>query len=104
MAMYTHMVVECCLVLLLLRVLLPSMRPSMLCNDGRLGDAFKGEGVGRVKAETKAEADGDGNVHAHGGRVPSHAAAARAVVLDAALNVVQRRETRRCTQDQHTPL
>jgi len=62
--------------------------------------------VGRVKAEMKAEADGDGNVHAHGGRVPSHAAAAaaRAVVLDAALNAVQRWETRRCTQDQHTPL
>ena len=46
--------------------------------------------MGRVKAEMKAEADGDGNVHAHGGRVPSRAAAAvRAVALDAALNAVQ---------------
>src|SRR5882762_9842013 len=97
MAMYTHMGVECRLVLLLLRALSPSMQPSMLCNDGRLGDVFKGEGTGRVKVETKAEVDGDGNVHAHGGRVPSHAAAAaaRAVVLNVALNVVQRWETRR---------
>jgi len=40
MAMYMHMVVECRL-MLLLRMLSSSMRPSMWCNDGRLGDALK---------------------------------------------------------------